>query len=471
VEWNGFHGDVRHTGLYAQPILGVPAHDTYWWGRYKLWGGATLLGHDFVAQPGTWVQARKQQPTAFTGIAVDSGRLVAKGTRAAPTYFESEFSGDTWSGLRVSNGRASVIGCHIADATEGLAVAGCDSLVALHDAFINYQIGGITCESTAVESVKCCSLAGAASAIYGVYVTGINPSPCVIADNTFSNSGQYGIWIESSLGPDIAGNSFGSTDPGSQYGIWCYEMATTPQQRGSIRGDSIKGFGQGGILCQASTPRIYGQNDIRQNIVFGLQCLDGSFPDVESCYIEGNDIGVLAANGSYPDLGTDPPAGTVGYNAINNTYYNVVNGNESQVLPVMAQYNWWGQEEPDPYKFLGYVIYEPHLTYRPGDGPQEKPVTPAFPLALGQNRPNPFSASTRIMLSNPRQQRLTVSIYDVSGRQVRTLLDADAPPGRSWLAWNGEDAKGRQVSSGVYFCRLTAGSDKKVNRIVYVRGK
>jgi flagellar hook assembly protein FlgD len=75
------------------------------------------------------------------------------------------------------------------------------------------------------------------------------------------------------------------------------------------------------------------------------------------------------------------------------------------------------------------------------------------------------------MLSNPRQQRLTVSIYDVSGRQVRTLLDADAPPGRSWLAWNGEDAKGRRVSSGVYFCRLTAGTDKKVSRIVYVRGK
>jgi flagellar hook assembly protein FlgD len=75
------------------------------------------------------------------------------------------------------------------------------------------------------------------------------------------------------------------------------------------------------------------------------------------------------------------------------------------------------------------------------------------------------------LLSNPRQQRLVVSIYDVTGRHVQTLLDAVSPPGRGWLTWNGLDTKGRKVGSGVYFCRLTAGTEKKVSRVVYVRGK
>jgi parallel beta-helix repeat protein len=469
VEWNGYHGDVRNTGLYAQPILGGTAHDANWWGRYKLWGDFVLSNHDLAVQPGTWVQARRWW-TAAPRITIDSGKFTATGTRAAPTYFETEFAGDTWDGVRVSNGRASVVGCNIADASEGLAVTGCDSLLASHGSFTNYKIGGITCESTAVSSVESCQFTGAGNAIYGLYADG-TPSPCSIVGNRFENSGQYGIWLESTLGPTIAGNSIRSTDWISQFGIRCYEIATTPQLGGSITGNSIKDFGQGGILCQASSPFIHGRNDLSDNGVFGLQCLDGAFPAVESSYLEDNYVGVMAANESYPDLGTDPPNVTVGYNSIVNWFYNVVNGNDMPAQSISAQNNWWGQTPPDTWMFVGSVIYEPYLGGRPGDGPQEKAVTPAFPLALGQNRPNPFSAATHIMLSNPRQQRLSVSIYDVSGRQVKTLFDAVAPPGRTSLSWNGLDARGRKVSSGVYFCRLTAGNEKKVSRVVYVRGK
>jgi len=51
------------------------------------------------------------------------------------------------------------------------------------------------------------------------------------------------------------------------------------------------------------------------------------------------------------------------------------------------------------------------------------------------------------------------------------LLNAVAPPGRSWLTWGGLDVKGRKVGSGVYFCRLSAANEDKVSRVVYVRGK
>ena len=472
VEWSGFHGDVRHTGLYAQPIQGVFARDMYLWGRYKLWNGnLTVNDSKLTVQPGTWLQAFRNG-AAEAGIVVNGGEFTAKGTRAAPTYFEAEFTGDVWDGIRVNGGRASVTGCNIADATEGLAVAGCDTLLASHDTFTNYQIGGITCESTAVSSVESCYFAGAANAVYGVYANGLQPSPCVIADNTFSNSGDYGIWVESSLAPDITGNQLYAAGAGALYGIKCYEIATTPQLRGSISGNTISGHGQGGILVQASSPRIYSRNDISDNNSFGLDCRDGSFPVVESTDITGHSIGVNAWNVSYPDLGTFQGSVPSGYNSIHdNSNYNVVNANDLPAQTIMAQLNWWGQAPPDSTKFYGSVDYSLWLVEPPGDGKQEKPVTPAFPLALGQNRPNPFSTSTRIMLSNPRQQRLTVSIYDVAGRHVQTLLNAEAPPGRSWLSWNGLDAKGRKVGSGVYFCRLAAGNDKKVSRVVYVRGK
>jgi hypothetical protein len=472
VEWSGFHGDVRHTGLYAQPVHGVVDEDVYWWGRYQLRGGnLTVNDSDLVVPPGTWLQAFRGG-AADAGIVVNGGEFTARGTRSAPTWFEAEFAGDVWDGIRVTDGRASVTGCHIADATEGLALTNCDTLIATHDTFTDYQVGGITSESTAVSSIDSCRFTGAANAVYGVYANGLQTSPCSIANNTFLNSGDYDVWVEASLAPDIAGNRLQATGAGTLYGIKCYEIATTPQLRGSIRGNTISGHGQGGILVQASSPRIYSRNDISDNNSFGLDCRDGSYPVVESTDITGQSIGVNAWNGSYPDLGTFQGSFPSGYNSIdtNCTYY-VVNANDLPAQTIKAQLNWWGQAPPDTTKFYGSVDYTRWLVEPPGDGPQEKSVAAAFPLALGLGRPNPFSSATHIMLSNPRQQRLAVSIYDVAGRHVQTLFNAEAPPGRSWLSWNGLDTKGRRVGSGVYFCRLTAESDKKVSRVVYVRGK
>ena len=75
-------------------------------------------------------------------------------------------------------------------------------------------------------------------------------------------------------------------------------------------------------------------------------------------------------------------------------------------------------------------------------------------FALDQNYPNPFNPVTTIpfTLKAPRQVRLTV--FDVSGRAVRTLLDEHRPAGVYTAQWNGRDAEGRPVASGLYFYRL-----------------
>jgi len=75
-------------------------------------------------------------------------------------------------------------------------------------------------------------------------------------------------------------------------------------------------------------------------------------------------------------------------------------------------------------------------------------------FVLHQNYPNPFNPETHIEfdLATPSDVRLIV--YDLLGREVTTLLDATLDAGRHGAVWNGRDAHGRAVASGVYFCRL-----------------
>jgi hypothetical protein len=79
---------------------------------------------------------------------------------------------------------------------------------------------------------------------------------------------------------------------------------------------------------------------------------------------------------------------------------------------------------------------------------------PRYQLALGGATPNPFNPRTRLNFELPRQARVRMDVFDVSGRQVATLLDASRPAGPGWVEWDGRDAHGNAVSSGVYLYRL-----------------
>jgi hypothetical protein len=74
------------------------------------------------------------------------------------------------------------------------------------------------------------------------------------------------------------------------------------------------------------------------------------------------------------------------------------------------------------------------------------------------NYPNPFNPMTRIAFSIPATERVRVSIFDVRGRLVRTLVDGVLDAGRHDLPWDGTDRAGESVASGVYFYRLKAGT-------------
>ncbi|PKL89505.1 MAG: hypothetical protein CVV23_04635 [Ignavibacteriae bacterium HGW-Ignavibacteriae-2] len=77
---------------------------------------------------------------------------------------------------------------------------------------------------------------------------------------------------------------------------------------------------------------------------------------------------------------------------------------------------------------------------------------------LSQNYPNPFNPSTEIEFAIPQQCKVDMVIYDIQGKQITKLIDHDMyNAGRYTVEWNGNDAFGARVASGIYFARLQAG--------------
>ncbi|TET81779.1 T9SS type A sorting domain-containing protein, partial [candidate division TA06 bacterium] len=74
-------------------------------------------------------------------------------------------------------------------------------------------------------------------------------------------------------------------------------------------------------------------------------------------------------------------------------------------------------------------------------------------FVLLQNEPNPFHATTTVRLMAPDYGSINLSIYDCSGRLVNEVAD-EARPGVARLVWDGRDASGHLVPTGMYFYRL-----------------
>jgi hypothetical protein len=90
-------------------------------------------------------------------------------------------------------------------------------------------------------------------------------------------------------------------------------------------------------------------------------------------------------------------------------------------------------------------------------------------LTLYQNFPNPFNPTTTIAFSLPSKQHVRLSIYNVEGKLVATLVDQPMTAGYKKVVWRGENRRGNEVSSGIYFYRLTAGKKTLTRKMVLIR--
>ncbi len=106
--------------------------------------------------------------------------------------------------------------------------------------------------------------------------------------------------------------------------------------------------------------------------------------------------------------------------------------------------------------------------YSYGEAPGvSSPQIPAE-FAFGGVYPNPFSAEAAIRFSLPSSGRVTVTIYDMSGRAVRTLTDTEMRAAEHILMWDGRDESGGMVGAGVYFCRLQAAGQTVTQKMLRI---
>jgi len=116
-----------------------------------------------------------------------------------------------------------------------------------------------------------------------------------------------------------------------------------------------------------------------------------------------------------------------------------------------------------------YVVY----VYSGWDGPAvvDYDYDPVLPerFELRQNYPNPFNASTQIEFEFPRRTRVTLTIYNVLGEQLRVLMNRELSAGRYRVEWDGRDGQGRVVGSGVYLYELKAGETVQSRKMVLLK--
>jgi len=97
------------------------------------------------------------------------------------------------------------------------------------------------------------------------------------------------------------------------------------------------------------------------------------------------------------------------------------------------------------------------------------PGKPPLKFALEQNYPNPFNPETHIKYTLARSEKVKLTIYNLLGHQVISLVNTQKPAGNHTVAWDGRDADGRLVGSGVYFYRIEAGDFVKTHKMLMLK--
>ncbi len=88
---------------------------------------------------------------------------------------------------------------------------------------------------------------------------------------------------------------------------------------------------------------------------------------------------------------------------------------------------------------------------------------------LYQNYPNPFNPATTIRYSIPKSERVTITVYNILGQKIRTLISQKQSVGDHQVIWDGRDDGGHEVASGVFIYQLRAGEYVDVKKMVLMR--
>jgi len=90
-------------------------------------------------------------------------------------------------------------------------------------------------------------------------------------------------------------------------------------------------------------------------------------------------------------------------------------------------------------------------------------------IMLFQNYPNPFNPTTRITYSLPENSFVSLKIYDILGREIKSLIASEIVAGNHSIEWNGSDNFGNKVASGTYIYKFSVGTFFSVKKMLLIK--
>ena len=115
------------------------------------------------------------------------------------------------------------------------------------------------------------------------------------------------------------------------------------------------------------------------------------------------------------------------------------------------------------------ILFAKILNYNKTEDEGNHVVPPNITKFEAMNYPNPFNPETTIKLSLPDNRIVRIDIFNIRGQRVNTLLNENLNQGHHNIIWNGTDSQGREVSSGIYFYKIIAGTETITNRMLLMK--
>ena len=204
---------------------------------------------------------------------------------------------------------------------------------------------------------------------------------------------------------------------------------------------------------------------------------NAAFEDIQS-----QPVGYSYADGQYWDETTytipggetpDSVVATLFYQTTSREYIEFLRDENNSSTPNNGTrlYDYWVSNGRGAPVIMAHVTLVPAVTSLPVD--VDKPQN-EFPenFELSQNHPNPFNTNTQFKVSIPNEKDIgiiTINIYDIVGRKVRTLFKGKLEPGTHPFFWDGKNDNGKILSSGTYFYYLKSKSFRQIKKMLLLK--
>jgi len=344
--------------------------------------------------------------------------------------------------------------------------------------------GGIYCGYNSNINLSNSTLIDNSADYYGgaIFISGSSPNlvKLIIANNNAFAGGGIGCFESSPIIEDVLIDSNIAEDDGG--GLFGCDYSTPILKNVIITNNSANTAGGGIFLCEEFSP-IFENVTIANNEAMGnwCVCIHNSSASLINCILWNDGIVFL---------GYDP------FDILTISYSDIQGGEAGIYTNNNGTINWLeGNIDADPL-FVDPINRDYHLTENSpciDAGDPSSPLDPDGTITdmgafyydqlneideneiqnveyILSNHPNPFNPTTTVSFSIPDENHVELSIYNIKGQIIKSLLNKQITAGEHSIVWNGEDDSEKKVSSGVYLYKLNVnGKTEAVKKCILLK--